>query len=717
MPAFDGLAGTTSRSYAVLLQDGADPEVAGVGLVTRGYFNVLGIQSVAGRFFTSIETDTPGTALAIISERLWRSRLNADPAIAGRTIRIAGRPFTLIGVAKGYRGLSRIGSEDLWIPATEGPRLDGYANAGYKLIGRLAPGVTPEAATSQTTAAFARIGPVEMRGLIGIPRVVPGLVESSTDASFAATLGLSAAGAALLLVLACANAAGLLLSRNLARRRDLSVRASLGASRVRLFRGLLVEMGLVSLAAAVGGLVVADAVRSLFSGVKLRGYIPLGDVALDWRVAGCTIAVATATVFVAGGLPSFVASRADPQAGLRDAGRGATPSGRTRHGLVAIQLAVTLALLVCAGVLAQTMAHLHAIDLGFVPEHLLTISERIRPQAAGRDSKASKRFQADLQRRLSETPGIEAAAYSAGTPLEAQNGARVAASADAPLSEPVITGEVSADYFRALGIPLRDGRSFTDAEAGGWALSGRVIVDELLARQLFGTTSVVGRRIWISPYWLMPGVRPSEEIIGVVGSTVSRDLRAGHQPTLYFPVGDATTVNHEVRTSLPTDVAMATIRRVAREVDPLVPVEAITTTAAEIDLREVDDVILSRLAYAFALMALGLALAGAYAITACTVHERTREFGIRVALGASRPAIFTHVLGRVAVTTLLGLGGGIALCAGAERGLASRLFGIPALDPVTIAAASTLLLAATLAAAWLPARTATRVDPSLALRS
>jgi predicted permease len=719
MPAFSGLAGAVSRSYAIAAGDRGSAEVVRAGLVTRDYFDVLGVRVVAGRVFAPEEYDRPGVALVVVSERLWRQALAGRSDAIGQTIIIAGQPFTVIGVVRDFRGLSRVGSEDFWLPALDAARLDGAPLSGFSnVVARLAGDVSLEAATAQATAAFARAGAIEMRGLVATPIVVPGAVPvSSADATLLSTLSIGGAGAVLLLALACANAGSLVLSRNLARQRELAVRAALGATRAQLFRSLLAELCAVSGLAAMLGLLIANGLVAIVSTLELRGYIALADVSLDWRVAAFAVAVATITVLVAGLAPSILASRADPQIPLRGAGRGVVHSARARQALVVVQLAATFVLLAGAGVLVRSLVELHSVDLGFAPDRLVTVSDRIDPTRVGRTASGARQFHAELQRRLSETAGIEAAAYSGGTQLQGQFGARVAPAAESPLSDPVVVREVSTAYFRTMGIGLVAGRDFAAEEAIRPTLSGHVIVDELLARQVFGDAPAVGRRLWLSPYWLLPGARPSEEVIGVVRATVSRDLRLGPRPTLYVPVGGAVSANYEVRTRLPVDEAAAVIRRVVAEIDPLIPIGAITSTTMEIDQAENEDVILGRLASVFAVMALGLALAGAYAVTACVIVERTREFGIRLALGASPQRVARAVLARSAVHGALGIVIGTAMYLEVSRFLESRVFGIPAADTTTMAIAAGGLLIATMAAAWRPAQRAASVDPALSLRS
>jgi predicted permease len=443
----------------------------------------------------------------------------------------------------------------------------------------------------------------------------------------------------------------------------------------------------------------------------------LADVSLDWRVTAYAIGVAVLTVFLAGVLPSIAAARAALLTSLRHASRTAS-SGHTRQILVAVQVAVSMVLVTCAGLLAQSMTRLHAIEFGFNPDGLLMVTDSIRPSSVGRRDSDAQRFHLELQRRLSEVPGIEAAAFSGGSPLYSGTAfARVLTAADASTGGDTTVREVSAGYFRTMGIPIRTGRDFTPAEAADRMLSGRVIIDELLARQLFGHADAVGRRIWMEPGWLIPGARPSAEVIGVVGSILTRDVRAGHQAVLYVPAGQRETAVHQIRISIPPDQAIAAWRRVVRDMEPLLFVDRIVMPRERLDEIAVDTLILTRVSYAFAVLAGLLALAGAHAVTARTTFERTREFGIRMALGASPRALAGQVLFRALFTAALGLGVGAAIHFGLSGFLNSWLFGISPRDPLTLVAATLLITAMILLGAWLPARRAAAIDPSVSLRS
>lgn len=712
MPAFTGLAGFRPRSYPVRL-GAADPVTLQVAGVSRGYFDLLGVQAAAGRLLRDDEYEEPGATLAVISERLWRRAYGADPKVVGTQVQVIGHPFTVVGVTRSFLGVERVGDEDVWVPIGAQTILRPSAGTDYswdRMVGRLAPDVTLATAREQAASAFERIGVFEYGDRTFSAVVSPALTVGAarSEERIAPLFWLAMAGSALLLVLACANGASLLLSRNLRRRRDLALKAALGASRARVVRELLVEAGTVSLLAAGAGLVVAAVLTGLFRSQGLLSYLPLEGLEIDLRVALFAAAAATATIVLAGGLPSVLAARASSQADLGGTARATTRSGRLRQGLVAVQIGLSLALLAGAGVLAVSIARLQSVDLGFQSAGLHTFE--LQPTVVGRDDATA--FLGEVRRRLQATPGIEAVGVAASGHLGSAYVREARTSAGAP-SETVMLRLVSDGFLDAMGIPLQAGRDLTAVEAAGPWESSPVLIDELLAERLFGEASPVGRTVQVR--W--PDEFSTHRIIGVAGSTVALNLRSGHQPAVYGAAGQRRAATFQVRSSLGSAETMSAIRRVVHELEPRLAVDAIRTTGAEVERLTAQERVVARIGSVLAILALGLAMAGIYAAIACAVQERTRELGIRMALGASRLAVGRDVLRRTVMTAAIGLAGGLAVYAWASRYIASQLFGVSALDPATVSTACGLLLVTALAAAWLPARRATRVDPTIALRA
>ena len=710
MPAFAGLAGYRTSALPVRLDRG-DPHMLQVTSVSLGYFDILGVQAAAGRLFAADEYERSDAAIAIISERLWRSALGADAAAIGAAIHVTGKPVTVVGVAKSFRGLARVGDEDVWLPVGADAALGLYRGGEYRwdrMVGRLRPAVTVAVAREQATSAFERVGRVGSGAQTFTAAVYAGITDGFGEAEQSMTelFWLAISGAGLLLLLACANVAGMLIARNLRRQRDLALRTAIGASRLRILRELLVEASLVSAAAAVGGGALAMVLLEGFRGDRLVPYMPaLEELTVDWRVCAFAAVMATTTVVLAGGLPAALAARTGPRARLQDALRR-TSAGRVRRSLTTLQVALSLALVASAGVLAESVARLRSVELGFDPDRLFTVT--LQPRLAGRDDLDA--FFTAIERQLSSAAGIEAVGIAASPPLGSMQRTLLGLSDEAP-TEPGTLRYVSGDYFRALRIPIVGGRAFTAADAASSSASGPIIVDELVVQQLFGATPAPGRTIHVQ----RRGAVERRRVIGVVGTT-AWTLDAPRRPTVYLPVGDLRVATFHVRSGLPPRESEQTIRRVVRQVEPLLPVD-VRTMAADIDWLTAEPRVQARLASVLAVLALGLALVGVYSAASSGAEARRREFGIRMALGASRSAIARDVVGGAGWTGALGVGGGVALYVWVSRYLESRLHGLSALDPSTMAGACGLLLIVAVAGAWLPARRATRVDPTSALRA
>jgi len=710
MPAFEGIAAHQPGYYPVRANGTADPRLTRVATVTKGYFQVLGAKAAAGRLFTPEEYETPGTAIAVISEHLWRSVLGGDRDAVGRTILLIDRPFTVVGVVRAFRGLTRVGDEDVWIPmgSSSAPTLREIST--QRMIGRLSADTSLDAAREQAHTAFERVGVIKHGDDIFTAVVFPGLSDGIglAQSRMRELFWMSAAASGLLLVLACANAASLLISRNMARRRDVALKGALGANRLRLFRELLIETTAIGALSAGAGLAIAAVMTEFFRTFRLASYMPpLTDVSLDWRVSVFAVAVAMITVLLAGGLPSILAARADAESGLRHLARSTARSSRIRQALTVAQVALSLALVAGAAVLGQSLVRLQSVSLGFEPNRLYSID--LRPGDVGREP--ARPFFDEVERRLSETPGIDAATYAQFHHIGPTSSTDVKLSPDGP-GHKVVVRQVSAPYLRTLGIPLLAGRMLTAAESARPSRSGPVVLDEELARQLFGDTSPLGQTI----YTTFPSLN-RREVIGVAGASSTQTLREGFRASMYAAAGDLRIATLHVRSSLPRSEAIRTIRGIVREVEPRLAADDIKTVGTLIDDLSSEERLLARLALVLAGIALVLAASGIYGAMACSVHERTREFGIRMALGASRPAVGREVLRRAVTIAGLGLCGGFGLYFWVSRFLESRLFAISALDPIMLAGASALLLGAALAAAWLPTRRATRVDPTIALRA
>jgi predicted permease len=718
----------------VLPHAGADADFVRVEFVTDGYFEALRVRPRAGRLLSADDL-TAARSVAVISERWWRRELAGDPAAIGRAISLNREPVTIVGVMDDYRGWGavRIGSIDIWMPmdAPLAERTAVSTDTVFNLIGRLRPGVTPAIAEQQLHAPFAPFAAeartVMTMGTLSpappVPTVYPGLYEINqerTRASIAELYPFALGAGGLLLLLACANTSNLLLARTMARARDLGVRSALGASRWRLARGLLIEAAVVVGLAAGLAVLLARVFAGLVQGERLFDTGPALDVVgLDWRVFAFVGALAAATVVLFGLVPALAASRPGMPGAVALSSRATRGSRRLRAALVCVQLALAVMLLSGAGVLVRTLQNLRGIDLGMNAGQVVSFEISAMRLGYARDQRIA--LGQEVLDRLRSAPGVESAAYASPSPF--WRGRYPASLKVEPVDDAaehdVGSVVVSAGYFQTLEIPLLAGRGFTEAEAGrAPSKEGVGIVNASLARQLFGGTRAVGRRIFLSRAARGWELDRTIEIVGVVGDTrFGWNLRESGRPALYEPGATGTSAVFFSRSGRPPSEAAAAARAALREVNPTLPLADVGPLRATVDRLIPEERVLALLVGSIALLALVLGVSGVHAVIAHTVAERTREFGIRLALGATRGTVSRGVLRGVALLAVVGLLCGLALFAGAAQWLESRVYGVSARDPVTLGGVSALLVAAALAGAWLPARRATRVDPVVALRA
>jgi predicted permease len=732
--AFTALGTATDAQLAVLPQPGADADVVRVEFVTDGYFEALQVRPRAGRLLAADDL-TARRSVAVVSERWWRNEFNRDPSAIGRAISVNHEPVTIVGVLDDYRGWGavRIGTIDIWMPfdsplaERSAVSTDGFLN----LIGRLRPGLTTTAAEQRLRAPFAPFAAdAKVRMSIGqlsdappVPTVYPGLYEINqerTRADIAQLYPFAFGAGGLLLLLACANTSNLLLASTLKRARDLAVRSAIGASRWRLARGLLVEASVVVGLAAVLSVIVAQGFVSVAQGEQLFDSGPVLDaVDLDWRVIAFASGVGGLTVVLFGLVPALVASRPGVPGAVALSRRATRGSRRLRAALVCVQLALALILLSGAGVLLRSLQNLRAIDLGMNADGVVSLELSLFRLGYSGD-RAAALVQRVLD-RLRTAPGVESAAYATASPLSRLRfpaSLKTAPVDEAPPRE-VSALTVSADYFETLRIPVRAGRAFTDAESGRpVSREGVGIVNEALARLMFGDAPAVGRRLYLSRAARGWQLARTIEIVGVVGDTrFGADLRAAAPPALYEPGAVRAIAVFFARSRVPSAEAIAAVRSAVRDVDPTLPLAQLGPLSAAIERLIPEERVLALLVGGIALLAILLGVSGVHAVIAHMVAERAREFGIRLALGATRGVVSRGVLRVVGLMAVVGLVCGLGVFALASRLLESRVYGVSPLDPLTLGAVSVLLVAAALAGAWLPTRRAMRADPIAALRA
>lgn len=717
--AFTELAAFQERQASLAGSDGEARQLS-LGAAGHQLFPLLGVRPLLGRVFGEAEDREGAAPVVVLGEGLWRSRFGGSSDVLGATVRLDGIPHTVVGVVPSTVDLPREDTE-AWVPLALGPASSPRSLHNVVVVGRMRPGVTPRAAQREMTALAARLeaeNPGENHGR-GVT------VEPLHEALFGtvrAPLLLLLGASALVLLVACVNVANLLLVRGAGRTREVAVRAALGATRRRLARQLLVESLLLSLLGGAAGVAVAAWGTELLVGLAPAGVPRLGEVGMDGRALAVGLLVALATGCLFGLVPVLQARRVDPQAGLRvDGGRGASAApgtSRARRGLVAAEVALSVVLVVGAGLLVHSLWRLQRVDPGFRTDNVLRASFVLPPSRypQGYDVyprwNAVAAFQRDLLERARALPGVRSAALASHHPLAPgfTNSFVIEGREDEAADQAEIPlRAVSPEYFATVAVPLLHGRLLSprdDADA-----PAVLLINEAAARRFFPGADPVGKRI---AFW-----GTSREIVGVVGNERFHGVAAEAPPAAYPPLAH-------------TPMATATLLlRAAGDPAGLVPAlrEAVRALDPEVALYEVEtlDRTLSRsisqprfttaLLGTFAALALLLAVIGVYGVLSYAVAQRTREIGIRVALGARRGEIVRLVVAQGMAPVLAGLALGLAAAFAGARLLSGILFEVAPTDPLAFTLVVPVLGAASLLAAWLPARRAARVDPMTALRT
>jgi putative ABC transport system permease protein len=730
---FQGLAGYYPLPLSLSL--GTANERVWGEVVSGNYFDVLGVPAAAGRTLRADEDRAPGAApVVVISHRLWRTRFASRPDAVGRTVKVNGRPFTVVGVApEGFDGIYFYGFRpDLWAPAMmletlipgTGSHPFERGQSSLRLAGRLRPGVSVAQAQAVVGAIGARLEkefPQTNRGydavLVPEPEARPE-PDGHRDAALSAALFL--AGVGLVLLIACANVAHLMLVRATARQPEMAVRLALGAQRRDLLRQLLAESLLLSLAGGLLGVAFAYAgTEAMARAFTLPTDIPFRfDFGLDGRALLYTLGASLAAALVSGLTPAWQSMRTDVVGTLKKEGPGTRGSGRSRlrQALVVSQVAVSCLLLTTAGLALRTLRATLRVDPGFQARGALLVS--VAPGLQGYAPERGRAFYAELLQRARALPGVSAAALARHPPLDfSSNGGTVVVDGQAPrpdaAAESVGWSRVSPGYFEAMGTALVAGRGFTEQDREG--AHGVVVVNETLAQRYWPGRSALGQSLRLNG-----PEGPALEVVGVARNGKYRGLTEPPQPYLYLPLAqdyrpDATLV---LRSGTDPRALLPAVREAVRALDPDMPVYDVKTLEQLVAGRAlVAPTMAAGLAGVFAALALLLAAVGLYGVMSYTVARRVREIGIRMALGAPARSVRRLVVGEGARLCAIGAVLGLLGALGLTRLSSSLLFGVRAIDPLTFAAVPVVLLLVAMLAAYLPSRRATAVDPILALRS
>jgi putative ABC transport system permease protein len=711
---FTDIAATRGRTRAIT-GDGAAEQLLGYQ-ATSNFFSVLGVAPVIGRTFTEAE-DRDDAKVVVIGYALWQRRFAGASDIAGRTVLLDGESYRVIGVMPRdfvYRNTQRV----FWIPMHVTPQLRAARGSHYlNCIARLKPGVTIAAASQEMRTIAARLRALYPDDDRYIGAVVTPIKEDLLGRMQTVLVVLMCA-AGFVLLIACANLASLLLTRAVARKREIAIRAALGAGRRRLIRQMVTEGALLSLAGGSQGLGFALAGMKALTGLVPLGLPPTAKPAIDARLLLFTFAVSLATGVIFSLIPALEASRASVNDALKQGGRSGadTRGNRTRDALVALEVASALVLLTGAGLMIETMAKLRSIDLGFRPDHLLTL--RTPQGSLYDDSVKALQFQQRVLDRVRALPGVEAAAYASTLPFQSignTQGYRMEdVENDLNFSPDALYRAGSWNYLQTLGVKLRAGRFFDGSETP--ASPPVIIINETFARHYWPHQSAVGHRISID------GAKVKwRTIIGVVEDVQERGYDLWMKPGLYIPTTQEVYPPSDsdylaVRAKGDPMSLVTAIRRVVAAVDPDIPVADVETMDDIIDENVVDRRQQMMLLGSFALLALALASIGLYGVLSYGVTQRAREIGLRMALGASRPSVVAMVVRRGLALTGIGIGIGLAGSWAAARSLKTMLYGVTATDPATFAEVAALLTLIAFAACLIPARRASKVDPIKVLR-
>ncbi len=700
--------------------------------VSGDFFRTLGLSPAAGRL---LDGNDDAAAVVVLSEGYARRRFGDTASAVGKTLRINSEPFTVAGVAPAdFHGISPGSSRDLYLPlrsagllATNPTRFAGrYTDANsywIEIMGRLRPGVARERAQAELAAAFR--GFVEPTATTAAERAdLPALILQDGAGGlgnlrrrYSRPLLVLMTMVGFLLAIACANVANLLLARAASRRREIALRLSLGAGRWRVIRQLLTESVALSAAGGILGVLFAWwGIRGLTLMISNgRPDVPLG-AGLNWNVLAVTVGLSVATGLLFGLAPALQSTRLDLSSAIKQMRAGDFSARRSRRLpslpqlLVASQIAISVLLVVAAGLFGRTLANLHSVELGFNSEKLLVVSLNAR-QMGYRDESLA-RFYDGLRGRFAAIPGVRAVTAS---DMVLATGSMSSTS----LAVPGYSGRDASSaflrtgpgFFSAMQIPLLLGRDFTERDNNAGARTA--IVNEAFAKKYFPGQSPLGRRFGL-------GSQKDLEIVGVARPARYQSLKGEIPVLVYLPYGSAPEslggLNFEIRAAGDPLALAAAVRREVAQADARVPVGEISTQQLQIEQAISGERTFATLCSGFALLAMAIACVGLYGSMAYTVARRTGEIGIRMALGGQRGRIVGLVLRDVWVMTALGLGAGLSAAWISSRLLESFLFGLKARDPLVFSAAGLILLAAALAAGIGPARRAARIDPWTALR-
>jgi putative ABC transport system permease protein len=721
--SFEQLAAILTRPANLGFDDHA--ERVELAMTSANFFAVFGTEPQRGRFFIPTDEQAGHPQIVVVSHSLWQARFGSDPEIVGKPIALDGQNYTVVGIAPA--GFQYPDKTEVWVPPyklapTVSERMDPTQVRGFGMLAAVAllkPGVSLEQAKGEMETITARLRqqyPESNNRRFN--RVVSLHEHLVGETSKMLWLLLGAVG--FVLLIACANVANLLLASAASRQKEMAIRTALGASRWRVMQQLFTESTILALAGGAVGLLLALWGVALMTRLLPQEFPRLEEINMDWRVLGFTLGASVLTGILFGLAPALQISKTDVQESLKESGRGASSSrrhNRLRNLLIVGEVALSVVLLVGAGLLFRSFLQLQSVKAGFTPQQLLTL--RLTPSGPryARDADYMS-FYSQVMERISTLPGVQAVGAINTLPL-----AKGPTGGFMIEGGPVLTRDkwpstnyrgVSSDYFRAMNIPLVQGRAFTERDKEGAPLV--IIVNQAVARRDFPNMNPVGKRISLGTdangqvvWW---------EIVGVAADVRNLELREEASPEFYTAALQDTWrgMSVVVRTTTEPAGLAAEIRRIVADVDKSAPVSEVKTMENIVSESVMQPRFNLFLLSLFSGIALLLSAAGIYGVTAYAVTQRTHEFGIRMALGAQVSDVLKMILGQgmllIAIGVVIGLGASFAL----TRLLKTLVFGVSVTDPLTFVAITIVLMFVALLACYIPARRATKVDPLVALR-
>src|SRR5579859_784882 len=736
--AFSGMAAYLDRLPVNVSVGKLGAERVDAGMVTGNYFQTLGVNAALGRVIVPADDNPSAQPVVMLSHDFWHRHFSSDPSVLGTIAIVDGKQFAIVGImAPSFGGVSFENLPEIWLPMSYGFQIDPLLKSQiplnresfspFAVVARLKPGVSIRQAQAQLDAFAARSGAGKEKLSEGTgfvrpwPVLVPATEEARHDRIRFSLLVLSIV--VLVLLIACADAAGLLLARAEGRQKEIAVRLALGATRFRIICLHVIEGLLVSiLGALVGGLLADWGAHFLAASAPATLPIPLERTAsiLDMRVLGFTTLVAIFAGILSSLAPALRYSRAnliDIIKGEAHTVNAMTQPVSMQNLLVVMQVAASVVLLVGAGLFTRTLWQASRVQLGFDPDH--TVAASTDPIRQGYSKTASAGLLDPLLDSMRAQPGVQSAALATSLPLQGGMGTVVAPEGHQPASGEEDWVQVimaSPGYFNTVGIPMLGGRDFTASDTAN--VPGVTIINEALAQEYWPGKNPIGKHI--------EHVGPQDktfEVVGAVGNIAPEDFRKAPGPVVYVPIVQGylmfpwqPDINLLARTAGDPRTLISAVRAAIAHVNPDLPVFRVRTMRDQIARTLVEERFLARLLFIFAFLATVLCAAGVYGLVSYTTKSATHEFGVRIALGAQSRDVLWMVLRRGLLLTLVGVLVGLGAAVGLTRLLTTFLFGVSPTDPITFAGVTLLIASVTLIASYLPALRATRVDPMVALR-